>query len=86
MKTLQITLLASVLFTGCVGTFSDSNIEARYQKGLHNCIKERIMSVAGCERYMADVRAYDYDYRLSLRRVFSGGAGGDRPIQVYHVN
>ncbi len=68
--------------SGCVGDFTSEHIESRYQQCLTNTDIHR----PTLEKLCRDNRQFDYDYRLSLRRVFDKGGAGDRPIQMYRLN
>jgi hypothetical protein len=84
MRLLTAVVLLTGSLAGCVGDFTTERIEARYHRCLSNTGYDRAMLERLCERN----RAFDYDYRLSLRRAFpDNGAGGTGvPIQVYTVN
>ena len=74
--TFRVFLLSSLFLitslTGCVGQFTTENIEARYRQ----CLSTTDIERQTLEQICADDRAYDYDYRVSLRRMFSGAPGG----------
>lgn len=91
MRVLAATVLLAGSLVGCVGDFSDEHIEASY----HRCLDSfRPMSGVKVAQWDADcerVRAFDYDYRLSLRRLApcnflldcaSGGSAPTRTIVI----
>jgi hypothetical protein len=94
MRLVAVVLLTSSL-AGCVGAFTNEAIEGRYQTCMTSPFKVPLSAdqVAWFHQRCADNRAFDYDYRFSLRRLVpeipaggSCGPNGCAPVQVIIMN
>jgi len=93
MRLLAAVALLTGSLVGCVGDFATEHIEARYHRCLDSFKPLAGVNAVAWDTDCASARAFDYDYRLSLRRLapcnyVSCGRGGSyqAPTQVIIMN
>jgi len=79
MRLLSAVVLLTGSLVGCVGDFTTEHIEARYHRCLDSFQPLSGVNAVAWDKDCANVRALDYDYRLSARRfvpAYPHGTGG----------